>query len=322
MKFYEPYKERVQVVFQRVETIVEGYPIHYRKDAMAIVNHQNPEINGQVNYISFLLPLWIQEEFQLDDAIVDALVMANLFKVFCAGIQDKVIDGDRSGKYAALLPLSNLFFIEFYSIYQRLFATNDMFWQSLKDYFVDYSVSIGFEKKDLFESGVDLHTMALELLAQKAAPIKQAIVAACFLTDRVEEISGLDQWVDKILISLQLIDDWVDKYKDWEDRALTPVLKEILKFNQIDKLEELKSGDISRAAYFSNILSNIKSIVSENSIYLKENTHWKIEHAFVFHEEIYADICNMEKENSLKKEKVLLGGFSNILEKSIEEVSN
>lgn len=322
MLFYEPYKERVQVIFQKVSQIIEGYPAHYRKHAMNIINHQNPEINGQVNYISFLLPLWIQEEFELEDDVVDQLVMANLFKVFCAGIQDKVIDGDSSGLYAELLPLSNLFFIEFYTIYQGLFVKDEAFWQALKDYFIDYSVSIGFEKKDLHEKDVDLQTMALELLAKKAAPIKQVIVAACILSKREDEIAALDQWFDKVLISLQLIDDWVDKYKDWEDGALTPVLKEILIFNQVDTLEALKSSEISRAAYFSQTLGKVKDIVIENTTYLKENNHWEIKNAFIFHDMIYEDICRIERENIQKREKVLLGGFSNILEKSIEDSSN
>jgi len=320
MDFYKPYQKKLDRLFDEAIDQLSCYPTEYISVAEKLIRNQNPSVNGKGNYIAFLLPFWIQDEFALDDFTVGELVKANIFKVVCAGIQDKVMDSKKKvSKYAKLLPLSNLFFVQFYQIYQSLFTSGNKSWDYLQGYFVNYAEAAIYEHDLINDVNIDLLTMDLKILADKASPIKHVVTSACLLTGREDEIDGFNILFDKLLISLQLLDDWIDIEKDWKDRSMTPVLKEVLQFNQVGALEDLTQEMINGATVFGKIDEKLIKVGKRHKDYLVQNGIGRFECAEQFHHYILNRFVEIRDENKRAGENILMGGFLSVIGNSTQE---
>jgi len=313
MKFFSKYAEEVDIVFRECKAIINKYPDGIRELGLACIDKLDPSKVKEGNYITYMLPFWLKEPFGMDGDVIKKLSMANVFKMLCASIQDKVIDSLNPEKYIKFLPLGNLFFIEFYKIYQEILPGDSVFWGYLERYFHDWAVSIEFEKNSINSGGTDLSDADLSVLAKKAAPIKLSACAVCLLSGNETRISNLDEQINYALITLQLVDDWVDKYKDFEDKCYTPVLGEIMRFASVEKLELLERSHINDAAYFSGIPNKIYEISLKHRKNIAQLMEIHIPDLVNFHEVLIGEIETIVRRTESKKGEILQGGLYNFL---------
>lgn len=311
MEYYDKYISQVKEIFDACKEIVSKYPKAFVADGLKYIDKFSPIENKAGNYICYMLPIWLQEPFNLDRKIVNEIAMATVFKMLYFCMQDDIIDGEENEDAIRLLPLINLFFLEFNQIYQKIFPGDSEFWIYFKRYLQDWAISIDFEKKTKHWQDINLTMEDLSILAKKAAPLKLSACGACILTDNMEYMKSLDQQIDKVLITLQLVDDWVDKYKDLKDNSITPVLGEIMKFSHVETLDKLEKININKAAFFSHIPKQIESIMLEKRQEIKELTKIDIPDLILFNEDLIKSMEKIISNIEFRKKEILKGGFYN-----------
>lgn len=317
MKFCDGYIEDLEIVFEMCRERIRAFPEPFIKTGLAYIDMFDPLKIKKGNYICYMLPFWLRDPFKVDKGTSRVLSMINIFKMLYFFIQDDIIDSDKPEKYSHLLPLANLFFIEFYGLYQGLMQHYPSFWPYVKRYFNDWAVSNDFEKNNSKSKDINLSALDLSMLAKKAAPIKLSACAVCFLSGKEDYIDDLDRQIDYTLITLQLVDDWTDKYKDFEEGSFTLVLGEIMNFCDIDDFANLKKEDINRAAFFSDIPQKIHSIAEKHH---QQISSFAIEvpDIILFHDSLINSVENIMSNIDSKKNDILKGGFFNFLKSNIK----
>lgn len=313
MEFYDKYIEDLEIVFEMCRERIRCFPEPFIETGLEYIDMFNPLKVKKGNYICYLLPFWLRKPFEIDKETSRVLSMINIFKMLYFFIQDDIIDSDKPEQYSHLLPLANLFFVEFYGLYQDLMSDYPDFWTYVKRYFNDWAVSNDFEKNNSKSRDINLSAVDLSILAKKAAPIKLSACAVCSLSSKKDYIDDLDKQIDYALITLQLVDDWTDKYKDFEEGSFTHVLGEIMDFCDIEDFTNLKKADINRAAFFSDIPDKIYSI-AKNHRQKISSFSIEIPDIILFHEILIKSIEDIISNINNQKKNILRGGFANFLE--------
>lgn len=309
MKFYKPYAKRVRSVFENCESIINEFPPPYDTQGKAYLDKYNPEKQTQGNYICYLLPFWLEEPFELEEDTTEILAEACIFKLLYFMIQDGILDAKDPREQVKKLPLGNLCFVRIYKLYQKLFDSDSRFWRYFEDYMNSWAASMAFESKCDEEKKKELEKDTKPVLAQKAAPLKVAVYAAALIKQREGIVESAVSQVDQALTTLQWIDDWVDKYKDYEDGNLTPVLAEIMDFAKVDSMDSLERGDINRAAYFSNIPKQLYMLALDGKNYLEKDDGITIPGIVDFHEELEDTLAELVERTLKKREELVSGAF-------------
>lgn len=317
MEFCDKYNEDLEVVFEMCRARIRCFPEPFIETGLEYIDMFNPLKVKKGNYICYLLPFWLRKPFEIDRETSRTLSMINIFKMLYFFIQDDIIDSDKPEQYSYLLPLANLFFVEFYGLYQDLMSDYPDFWPYVKRYFNDWAISNDFEKNNSKSRHINLSSIDLSILAKKAAPIKLSACAVCFLSGDKHYIEDLDKQIDYALITLQLVDDWTDKYKDFKEGSFTQVLGEIMGFCDIEEFTDLRKADINRAAFFSDIPQKIYNIAEKHRDQISSFTI-EIPDLTLFHEMLIKSIENIISNIDNQKKNILRGGFANLLENSLE----
>jgi hypothetical protein len=262
------------------------------------------------NYICYLLPFWLWQTFQFDRDDCRKISLGNIFGYFYFLVQDAVMDTAPGEYHGDLLPLGNLFFLDFIGQYRELFTSDSPFWSYLTKYFNVWADGVAWEREEHWDQTKEFSENDMIKVAQKAAPLKITNVAACLLSGNEMAIEPLSKLIDHALITLQLLDDWNDWREDQQKGNCTYFLSLVLKYCGLNNLAELNESHIIKAIYEGNLYQNIVAMVEKNHEFLKSFSELPVSYLISYHE-IFLKACKQILDEIHKEKEVMLqGGFA------------
>ncbi|MEK8128143.1 hypothetical protein WMW72_09535 [Paenibacillus filicis] len=207
MEWFEKFREEMNVVFAQAEQIVARFPPPYHQSGQHYLDQFTVlKETSSKNYICYLLPYWLQNLTGLDTGINRRLALGSVFGMLYYFIIDDLMDSP-TPDCREKLPLGHLFHYEFLSIFRELFpAADSPLWHAYRTFDAQWAEALVREKDSLAMQDKPL------ALAHKAAPVKLTATAALLLANRPELQGELNASIDRVLVTLQLADDWTD----WE----------------------------------------------------------------------------------------------------------
>ncbi|NEZ41462.1 hypothetical protein [Paenibacillus alvei] len=248
MHWYEPFQSEIEQVFHEAECIIGAFPAPLNAPGLRYLEKFNPgNDRGTNNYICYCLPYWMQDMTGLTTTHCRRLALAGIFVMLYYFIQDDVMDND-CGNPTEQLALGNLCYIELLDIYRQLFPPQSPFWDSFRQYTLEWIHGVTSERiQDVFM------TDRLKV-AYKAAPVKLASSGALYLTDMEDRLSQVSEAINTALICLQMNDDWADWQTDLQDGSYNCLLAWIRSINQIPTNEPLTEQFVRHAITVSDVL--------------------------------------------------------------------
>lgn len=309
MDFLHDFDSDIRIVFDSLRNRFSNYPPAFQSEALKFLDKYNIlDKDFNKNHISFLLPFWLRKAFRLDSEIC-----RNISEGFAAGlfyflIQDAVMD-TAPGEYKGdLLPLGNLFLIDFFDKYRSLFPGTSHFWSYFKNYFIEWADSVIWDQREHQRQKKTYTREDLMIVARKAAPLKIQSAAACILGGGKDEIEQLAKIIDHIVITFQLLDDLSDWRDDHAIGSCSYFLSLVMDYCGIDNFDVLDETHVSKAVYMGGILDGMFEIVEENHSILKSVSEYypylTAYHTFLYNKfKFVLDAIQDEKNNRMQ------GGF-------------
>lgn len=208
MNWFVPYEQELELAFSEAESILSKLPEPFGKQACEYLDkfHALKE-NRSKNYICYLLPFWLQPHTGIDQKLCRQLTVANLFGMMYYHLIDACMD-EPEMKTTRQLPLAEFIHMEFIRLYHDCFAGNPSFWTYYRKYATEWALAVSTEATS------DFYNENPVRMGHKAAMVKLTVAGSMLASDREAEISILENAVDTVLVTLQLVDDWQDWEKD------------------------------------------------------------------------------------------------------------
>jgi SAM-dependent methyltransferase len=305
-------------VFEICRQKISTYPEALRQTGLDFIDDYDIfNKNSKKNYISYLLPFWLQPYFSIDISDLIKLSVGNTFLMLCAIIQDDVMDAAPDRYDAGILPLGNLFFLDFFQYYRELFPSHSIIWKYLERYFAQWAESVTWEQRQHWNKLNDFTSSDMTFLAGKAAPLKISCAAACLSCGKEADLEPLCHKVDYIFILLQLLDDWADWKEDMSAGNCTFLLSEAMKYSHIDDLSLLTVSQFTNSVFFGNILEKVFSITDSINPDLIDKTDLCLPYLDAFIDVLVKEYNDIITEVQVEKSARLKGGFNYWLHKNV-----
>lgn len=215
--------------------------------------------------LSHLFPFWLQETFGLDRKICRRISLANTFGLLYFYVQDEVMDS-KAGEYTGgLLPLANMFLVDFMAQYRSLFSSDARLWQISQPYMQQWAYSVFHERKEHWGKATPYIEDDLIWIGWKAAPVKMTCAAMAILSGREHLIEPLCQAVDYNQVVFQLLDDWRDWREDLEKGNYTWFLTQVIKEYKLEEAGQLNESHVKRAIFSGSIMQELFSLEKKYS---------------------------------------------------------
>ncbi|SEU00570.1 hypothetical protein [Paenibacillus sp. NFR01] len=210
MEWLDTYESELHVVFNEGKRILADFPPPLNRYGMSYLERFDVFATGsRKNYICYLLPFWLRDEFSLDPETARRMALGNVLCMLYFFLQDDAMD---SGTVAVWqLPLANLLYAEFLNLYRPLFPAHSPFWAYCNRYLREWADSVTNEAEG------DYFFKDRRRIAHKASPLKLSGAAAMLLSGNNGLIEPLGQALDETLIALQMLDDYEDWEADWHE---------------------------------------------------------------------------------------------------------
>lgn len=314
MDYFHDFTFDFQQAFDQCKARITSYPAAFRADASDYLDRLNIyAADYQGSCLSQLLPFWLRPVFSIRPEVCRTISAANTFGFLYFLIQDKVMDTSPGEYQADLLPLGNLFLLDFLEGYRGLFPNHPVFWVYVKSYFNEWAESVNQERKGFWGPYNDMGKIDLSQLARKAAPLKISSAAVCLLCGREAAIEPLARNIDDIIITFQLLDDW----NDWrEDQAIgncSFFLALVMQCCGIENLSELQEDHIRTAVYGYDIFERVVEIAVQNHSLLKNKSAPHVPYLIAYHHDLVDTCRKMSSQIQAEKKAMLQGGFSYLL---------
>lgn len=314
MDYLHDFDAELAAVFAICEAQIGSYPAEFQADArrrLAKLNILHQDYNG--NCLSQLLPFWLQPVFSVSPAICRRISAANFFGFLYFLIQDAVMD-TAPGEYKAdLLPLGNLFLLDFYGPYRKLFPDHPVFWSYFRKYVQEWAESVSQERKGYWKPQRDPGLRDLEQLARKAAPLKITVAAVCLWGDCETPIEALGQAIDATVITFQLLDDWNDWREDLAIGNCSFLLSQVMRVCGITEFTALEESHIQKAVYGYDLLTDIFAVAEKNLAFLHGAAMPQVPYLIQYHRHLNQTCRKILEDIQTEKNAVLQGGFFNWL---------
>ncbi|WP_010247353.1 class 1 isoprenoid biosynthesis enzyme [Acetivibrio cellulolyticus] len=297
MHFFEDFKEDLSYVFQHCRKRINEYPPIFQSEGINFLDKYDVlKKESNKNYICYLLPFWLKDSLGIENEIAKKISIANTFLMLYFLIQDDIIDQPACKNKGTLLPLGNLFMLDFMHCYHELFPAGSPFWTYLQEYTYIWSKSMLWENTDVDSTQTAFTSEDLNIMAYKAAPLKVAAVAACLLGDKKELIKPISDTVDLILTSLQVVDDWIDWQEDLISGNRNYILSGVLSKKGIHSYSMLNEADVKRTLFFSDVLVDLFSIIDSNHLKISDLGKDAFPYLISFHKSFldYSSKLNIE----------------------------
>lgn len=262
MIWLHKYESELEQAFTKAEQILATLPIPFNEQALAYLDkfHALKQKRSK-NYICYLLPYWLQQKFGVDITVSRDFAVANIFGMMYYHLIDEIMDQPtKPSKYQ--LPLADLIYLEFNNIYTRYFAHSSYFWSYNRQYIIEWASAVTNEdEQDYFQSDPIV-------LAHKASPVKVAIAASLLITHHSNSalIIQLEDAVDLVLLTLQMLDDYQDWEKDLNEGSYNCLLSMIQKELQIPINRRPTVEEVKHSLYVQDVLVRYADIAIHNQI--------------------------------------------------------
>lgn len=291
LKWLTNFEENLELVFSRAESILATFPDLFRNPALLYLDKFHPlKENRSKNYICYLLPFWLNEEIPIGLTEVQRITTANIMGMLYYHLIDEAMDNPAQVSKQQL-PLAQLIHSELIRSYGSLFPASSPFWTYYDKYINEWAHAVTYENEQDF-----FHENPVRI-GHKAAPVKLSIVAVMLLSGRESLISQLEEAVDLVLITLQLLDDWQDWEKDLSEgsyNCLVSLIQAELNLQERrPTVEEMK-----QSIYVEGCLLRYSKKANAN-----HHTLFNISSSFPLLYEFHAYLCNQLEEGAQRIEK-------------------
>lgn len=304
------FDDSMREVFEICRQKISLYPESIRQTGLDFLEGYDIfSKSSHKNYISYLLPFWLRPHFSIEYADLLTLSASNTFLMLYAILQDDVMDTAPGEYNADILPLGNMFFLNFMQCYRSLFSSGSIIWGYLDKYFAQWADSVTSEHKQHWNKMKEFTPSDITMLAGKAAPLKVSCAAACLICSKESDLEPLCSIVDYIFILLQLLDDWADWQEDLSAGNCTCLLSEVMKYSRIDNLSLLTVSHVTDAVFFGNILDKVFSAVYDLSPSTKNKSSLYLPYLDAFIEILLKNCKDIISAVEAEKTARLKGGF-------------
>jgi hypothetical protein len=195
--------------------------------------------------------------------------------------------------------------LEFHNIYSKYFSYHSPFWSYYKQYIVEWAEAVTEEDDhDYFQTDPIL-------IAHKASPLKVAIVGALLVTQCTNSalIVQLEDAVDLVLLTLQMLDDYEDWEKDLKEGSYNCLLSIIQAELRIPRNRRPNVEEIKHAIYVQDILIKYAEIAVNHHKQITTIQHYAPD-LVLFHNFLSENL--IEAGSQIAKDRLLLqnGGLS------------
>ncbi|MBQ4899181.1 hypothetical protein KB559_10050 [Paenibacillus sp. Marseille-P2973] len=258
MKWLTPYEQELSLAFAEAESILRELPEPFRKPALDYLDKFHAlKDNRSKNYICYLLPFWLQPLAGIETEITRRFAVANIFGMMyyhlidaCMDEPDKLMPGQ--------LPLAELIHLEFVKLYSSCFSENPLFWSYYKKYVNQWAEAVSSE------TGSDFYHENPVRMGHKAAQVKLSIAGIMSIAGREAEIPRLEQAVDTVLVTLQLLDDWQDWEKDLAEGSYNSLVSIVQTDLQIPGERRPEPEEIRQAITIHGTLNQLSEHARRN----------------------------------------------------------
>lgn len=256
MDILRDYQSEFMAASEACMSKISTYPVEFQEQAQGFLGKINvfrDEYHGSC--FSQMLPFWLEPVFGIEPEVCRQIAVGNLFGFMYFLILDAVMDTPPGQYKADLLPLGNLFMLDFYGQYRKLFPDNPDFWTYLQRYYHEWAESVIGERKGFWLK----NSQCAELtgLARKAAPLKITVAACCMLSDQKEAIEPVARAVDTTVVTFQLLDDWADWREDLAVGNCSYFLSQVMRVCKVKEFAALKESHIQQAVFGYNLLERV-----------------------------------------------------------------
>jgi hypothetical protein len=299
------YDQELELAFDQAAQILSTLPPSFNKQALEYLDkfHALKQKRSK-NYICYLLPYWLQNHFNVKPSVARNFAVANIFGMLYYHLIDEIMDQPiKPSKYQ--LPLADLIYLEFHNIYSKYFPYHSPFWSYYKQYIVEWAEAVTEEDDhDYFQTDPIL-------IAHKASPLKVAIVGSLLVTQYTNSalIVQLEDAVDLVLLTLQMLDDYEDWEKDLKEGSYNCLISMIQSELQIPHNRRPNVEEIKHAIYVQDILVKYAEIAVNHHKQVTTIQHYAPD-LVLFHNFLYKNL--IEAGSQIAKDRLLLqsGGLS------------
>ena len=264
----ENFHLEIEHIFAEAAAEIALFPAPMNEDGLALLDGCHPlRRSGGANYISYLLPYWLNERLACDPALCRDLAVGNIYAMLHFFLLDDAMDAGEKIKGESLrhsLVLGQLFHLLFERRYYRHFPAGSPVWARYEAYIADWAAAVYDEGKappDPFDP---------RGIARKSAPVK--LCAACLLLQAGEEerLPFIEEAVDLALATLQLADDWADWQCDLGEESGSVFLTLARRQLSLDAGVPLEERAVKEAVYRHGCLDRLAELAEDNGRRLKE----------------------------------------------------
>lgn len=251
-----------------VETCIKqvaGYPGTLSGHGQAYLEKCGYNAGRRNNGICCLMPFLLQDAFSADREVCRAVSLGTSYILLYFYSQDEVMDAGPGEYKGHLLPLSNLFYQDFISIFHTLLPASEPFWKLLKRYIREWAESVLWEREEHWGQAKGFSEADLILLSRKAAPLKISCAAMSLLGGREDVIAPLESMVDYSQVVFQLLDDYKDWRSDLADKNYTYLLVKVLENSHLENFNELTETGVEQVLNAGPVLEEVFGLAEKYS---------------------------------------------------------
>lgn len=300
MKWLKEFDNEISQVFVEAQAVIAQFPPPLDQKGLSYLNEFNIHREDSTkNYICYLLPFWMKNASTLHEEDYRKLSLGNVFAMLYFFIQDDLMDGP-SSKDKSQLILGNLFYLHFLDIYRSYFSSDSPFWTYFHQYIREWSDSLINENhRDYFQSDPSM-------IAKKSGPLKLSSTGILLLSGQEYLIPPISDLIDRVLITLQMSDDWIDWHEDLADGNYNSLLSMIK--NEHYPNQTLTEDTVKISIYVRSIMKRYVDIATANHQYAL-SLKLPLTHLLSFHEMLVNDLSQDAQEIEHLKTSQQQGGL-------------
>lgn len=302
MKWLTRYERELDLAFAEAERMLGSLPATFRTPAQNYLDrfHALKE-NRSKNYICYLLPFWLQPLSGLNAADTRRFAVANIFGMLYYHLIDECMDEPET-RGTRKLPLAELIHSLFIEMYGGSFPGASPFWTYYRKYVSEWAEAVSAEGESDF-----FHEDPVRM-GHKAAPVKLTVAGSLLLADRTDEIAKLEQAVDTVLVTLQLLDDWQDWEKDLREGSYNSLISVVQMKLDIRRERRPTCDEIHQAISSLDVLVTLWGHADRNHELLLDIQPY-VPDLYDFHRDLVDNIAAGAREIQAKRSLLQRGGL-------------
>ncbi|MNO73262.1 hypothetical protein D3C76_642240 [compost metagenome] len=311
MPWLSGYHQDLELAFTEAAAILDTLPAAHRQPALEFLDKFHPlKEERSKNYICYLLPLWMQGLTGVPLHKCREFAVANIFGMLYYHIIDAVMD-DRNQASINMLPIAEFIHLEFIHKYSCSFPADSSFWDYYRKYVAEWAQAVSTENSSdfFYENPV--------LMGRKAAPVKLSIIAPLLLSYKEALIPQLEEAVDTVLITLQMLDDWDDWEKDLLEGNYNSLVSLVQAELQIPKDRRPTAEEMNEAIYVRGLLSTYANRANIHHANLA-TIQTIVPHLYEFHASMLNNVVTGAQHHESEKNLLLEGGLNYYLSKILK----